>query len=837
MIENSDTCSEQFTAMAQRRFENRRPRFRVLGHVAGGLALVLALGLSAGAQSFVQQGSKLTASDTLGPCPPPANSSSPCSAQGWSVALSADGNTAIVGGDQDNGNKGASWIYTRSGTTWTEQAKLVGTGGVANGFQGVSVALSADGNTALVGGFVDNTYIGGAWVFTRSGSTWTQQGGKLTANNGVGSRYAFGYSVSLSSDGNTALIGGPADNSDIGAAWVFTRSSGVWSQSAKLVGTGYVGQPSQGTSVSLSGDASTAIVGGPFDASNVGAVWVFTQNAGSWTQQGSKIVAPDHTGTSELGISVSTDSNGNIAAFGGIFDNTNAGAVWVYTRSGTTWTEKVKLLGTGATGGAEQGTSVALSSDGTTLLEGGYADNNFAGAAWLFSNNGTTWVQQGNKLVGSGAVNPAWQGESVALSQNGTTGLIGGPSDNNATGATWVYSSAVITPMNPLGFFPITPCRIVDTRQGHNTSGAFGPPSMSANSQRNFPLTSSDCGLPASADAFSLNFTVVPPGSLPFLSVWPTGQPYPNVSTLNSPDGSTLANAAIVDAGTNGSITVLAGGGSTDLIIDTNGYFSAPTGNFLEFYPLTPCRIADTRPGHNTSGAFGPPSLTANSTRNFPLLSSACNIPGSAEAFSLNFTVVPQGTLPYLSAWPTGQPYPNVSTLNSNDGTTLANAAIVPAGAPNGSITILSGGNTDLIIDINGYFAAPSVSGLHFYAITPCRVADTRAGQGFGGAFGPPTMAANSQRDFPIQLSSCSIPAAAQVYSLNVTSVPQGPLPYLSIWPAGQPYPDVSTLNSPKGTIIANAALVPAGSPNGGITILAGGTTDVILDINGYFAP
>ena len=386
-----------------------------------------------------------------------------------------------------------------------------------------------------------------------------------------------------------------------------------------------------------------------------------------------------------------------------------------------------------------------------------------------------------------------------------------------------------------LGFFPIAPCRAVDTRAGQSKMGAFGPPALVANATRDFPLLSSGCGLSASAQAYSLNFTVAPPGRLDYLSVWPAGQPYPGVSTLNSTDGSTLANAAIVPAGSGGAITVLPGE-ATDLIIDANGFFAPPNGSDLAFYLIPPCRIADTRSGQNKSGAFGGPALASGTMRNFPILSSPCNVPQSAKAYSLNMTVVPQGPVPYLSTWPADQPYPNVSTLNSPDGSIIANAAIVPAAA-NGDITVLAGGTTDFIMDINGYFGAAGGAGaLHFYAVTPCRVADTRASQPFMGALGPPSLVANQTRDFPILQSTCNIPPIAQAYSLNMTVVPQGPLSFLSTWPSGQPYPNVSTLNSPKGTTLANAAIVQAGA-NGAITVLVGNPTDLIIDINGYFAP
>jgi hypothetical protein len=198
--------------------------------------------------------------------------------QGFSVSLSADGNTAIVGGPTDNSNAGAAWVWTRSAGVWTQQgAKLVGSGAVGNAYQGGPVSLSADGNTAIVGGTGDNSLAGAAWVWTRSAGVWTQQGTKRVGSGAVGNAQQ-GFSVSVSADGNTAIVGGPYDNTDAGAAWVWKRSAGVWTQQGpKLVGSGASTFAFQGASVSLSANGNTAIVGGAGDNSNAGAAWVFVQ--------------------------------------------------------------------------------------------------------------------------------------------------------------------------------------------------------------------------------------------------------------------------------------------------------------------------------------------------------------------------------------------------------------------------------------------------------------------------------------------------------------------------------------------------------------------------------
>jgi hypothetical protein len=352
---------------------------------------------------------------------------------------------------------------------------------------------------------------------------------------------------------------------------------------------------------------------------------------------------------------------------------------------------------------------------------------------------------------------------------------------------------------------------------------------MTAGSTRSFAIPQSACSIPTTALAYSLNVTVVSDGPLGYLSLWPTGQTQPFVSTLNSPGSMVVANAALVPAGTGGAVSVYVSN-QTDVILDIDGYFATTTSpTSYSFYPATPCRIADTR---NPTGQFGGPSMFGGQSRDFPIPFGPCSYPAAARAYSLNVTVVPDGGLGYLTTWPTGQPQPFVSTLNSETGKIVANAALVPAGT-NESISVYVTNPTDVILDGDGYFAAPGSTGaLMFYPVTPCRVADTRNA---AGPFGGPELGAGETRSFTIPASACNIPSGA-AYSLNVTVVPSGVLYYLTAWPTGSSQPYVSTLNSFDGSIIANAAIVPAGT-NGAISIYVTNPTQVILDIDGYFAP
>jgi len=164
----------------------------------------------------------------------------------------------------------------------------------------VSVALGADGNYAVIGGSSDNNLVGAAWVFARSGNTWTQQGSKIAGTAPVGASRQ-GSSVAISADGKTAVIGGAGDNGGKGAMWMFTRNNTTWSQQGqKLTGSAAAGAAKQATSVALSADGKTALIGGPADASNKGAFWVYIPAAGTLFRPDFRSEMPDMAGEFKL---------------------------------------------------------------------------------------------------------------------------------------------------------------------------------------------------------------------------------------------------------------------------------------------------------------------------------------------------------------------------------------------------------------------------------------------------------------------------------------------------------------------------------------------------------
>jgi hypothetical protein len=292
--------------------------------------------------------------------------------------------------------------------------------------------------------------------------------------------------------------------------------------------------------------------------------------------------------------------------------------------------------------------------------------------------------------VSNAAIIPAGSGGGINVFVTDQTHLaldINGYFDNVASGPT-------------TAFYAVPPCRVLDTR---NPNGTFGGPTLAAGTSRVFPIASSGC-LPSQANplVYSANVTAVPLGPLDHIELWPanSAQP-PSVITLGSPSGAILADAAIV-AGGGGSVSAFASD-QTNMLFDVNGYFGTPglAGASL-FHPLPPCRVVDTR---SPPGPLAGPIMAGGSQRTFPVASSPCGIPPGANAYSLNVTVVPNAVLSFLTLIPTGQTQPQVSTLNDFTGIVLANAAIVPAGQ-NGSIDVFVTHNTQVIIDINGYFTA-----------------------------------------------------------------------------------------------------------------------------------
>jgi len=389
------------------------------------LPALLILGLAGPASAVTpSQQAKLAASDAA-----------KADQLGAAAALSSDGSTALLGAPGKNHFTGGAYVFTRVGTTWSQQQKLAPSDPAQSDQFGAAVALSSDGNTAIVGSPNKATATGAAYVFTRVGSTWTQQQ-KLTASPGAnGNRFAA--SVDLSADGNTAAIGAPGKSSSAGAVYIFTRAGSVWTQQTALTPSDAAANDQFGASVALN-SSGTLLAGAPHKATNAGAAYAFTGSGSTWTQQQKLTVSGGASGDL-FGSAVSLDGDGNIGVLGAPGEGSLAGAGYIFTRSGNVWSQGTHLVSSNQTIGNQLGASVAISSDGLSVLLGSPGVKRSTGAALLFL--GPAWDRQ-PKIVGSDSVVSDAFGSSVATNSDGTTHLVGADGTVAATGSGYVFTVA-----------------------------------------------------------------------------------------------------------------------------------------------------------------------------------------------------------------------------------------------------------------------------------------------------------------------------------------------------------------------------------------------------------
>ena len=374
---------------------------------------------------------------------------------GDSVSLSSDGNTAIVGAryeDTGGAEAGSAYIFTRSGSTWTEQAKIQASDKEAGDYFGDSVAISGDGNTAIVAAQFEDTGAadaGAAYIFTRSGSTWTEQA-KIQASDKEALDY-FGYSVFISGDGNTVAVGAPFEDTSVGSAYIFTRSGSTWTEQAKIQASDKEASDRFGISVSMSGDGNTVIAGAYKEdtgGSDTGAAYIFTRSGSTWTEQ-AKIQASDKEATDRFGYSVSISGDGNTAVVGAYLEDTGAdraGSAYIFTRSGSTWTEQAKIQASDKEAVDFFGGSVAISGDGNTVAVGSEGEDTGganAGAAYIFTRSGSTWTEQA-KIQASDKESLDYVGKtgSVSVSSDGNTVIVGAVGEDTGAadaGAAYIF--------------------------------------------------------------------------------------------------------------------------------------------------------------------------------------------------------------------------------------------------------------------------------------------------------------------------------------------------------------------------------------------------------------
>jgi hypothetical protein len=366
---------------------------------------------------------------------------------GW-VSLSGDGSRAIVGADRDDTvggtNAGTARVFSRTGTSWTEEALLLAPDGATDDGFGWASALSADGSRALIGAISDDAPSidsGSVRVFVR-GASWTEEA-RLFTSNGTAQSDSFGFSVALSADGARALVGACYDDTpggvNAGSARVFARAGASWTEETTLLAADGMLDDSLGWAVALSADGSRALVGAPLDdvagVIDAGSARVFVRTGTTWIEE-TTLFAADGAESDQFGTSVSLSADGSRALIGVFNDDTtggmDAGSARVFVRTGTTWIEEARLLAGDGAADDQFGVAVAVSADGSRALIGAVGDDTIrgssGGSARVFVRTGTVWAEEATLLTPDGAAFDRI-GFAVALSSDGTRALLGIPRD------------------------------------------------------------------------------------------------------------------------------------------------------------------------------------------------------------------------------------------------------------------------------------------------------------------------------------------------------------------------------------------------------------------------
>jgi hypothetical protein len=351
---------------------------------------------------------------------------------GQSGAISGD--TTVWGAKRQDTNgteAGAAYVFTRSGTTWSQQQKIQSSDIAAGDWFADSIDI--DGDTIAVGARLGSPYRGAVYIFTRSGTTWSQQQKIQSSDIADDDRFGSGEGHNVAIDGDTLIVGANGESAYAGAAYVFTRSGTTWSQQAKLTASDAAGNDNFGRSLDLNGD--TAIIGAhredPTSGTDAGSAYIFTRSGTTWSQQ-AKLTASDAQEYDYFGRTVRVDGNyAVVGAYGEDTGGSSAGAAYVFIRSGTTWSQQQKIVSSDLQAGDNFGYDTDIEGDVIVVgAKGEDAGGSNAGALYVFTRSGTTWTQQ-KKLVASDAAASNGLGFGGVRIDNDTV-ISGAPHDDGS---------------------------------------------------------------------------------------------------------------------------------------------------------------------------------------------------------------------------------------------------------------------------------------------------------------------------------------------------------------------------------------------------------------------
>jgi len=362
----------------------------------------------------------------------------------YSIAISADGTRIAIGSNGAIGG-GAVYIFFLSGGTWSLEQTLVGADTTAGDSFGISVSFSDDASRVLIGASLDDdggSSSGSAYVFSRSGTVWTQEQKIVASDDAAGGN--FGEHLDMSADGTRLVVGSKGIDSSRGAAYVFSRSGVTWTEEQKVTASDAAVSDQYGTSVAIDSDGTRIVAGAPGDddgGSSSGSAYVATRSGVTWTEE-QKIVASDDDAGDTFGGMADITDDGTRVIIGAGQENSYAGSAYVFSRSGVVWTEEQKLAASdGASfnffGGGNDG-GVHISSDGSSAIVSAYGNSSNRGAAYYFTRSGTVWTEE-QKAVAPDGVASDFFGISADFQPDGIRFVAVAQGDDSFAGSAYVF--------------------------------------------------------------------------------------------------------------------------------------------------------------------------------------------------------------------------------------------------------------------------------------------------------------------------------------------------------------------------------------------------------------
>ena len=386
---------------------------------------------------------------------------------GSAVIVSSDGSRLIIGAyleDTGASAAGSVYIYSRSGTTWGLEQEILNPSPVISAFFGRRVSINSDGSRVIIGAERDDVTAidaaGSVFVYSRSGTTWTLE---QEINNPTPVTIDwFGYSVDINSDGSRIIVGAEREDtgaSAAGSVYVYLRSGTTWTLEQEINNPTPVASDYFGTSVSIDSDGNRVIIGARLEdtgASAAGSVYVYSRSGTTWSLE-QEINNPTPVASDEFGHSVNIDSSGSRVIIGTPYEDTGAdaaGSVYVYSRSGTTWTLEQEINNPSAVIDDWFGYSVDINSDGLKIIVSAYLEDtgaDAAGSVYVYSRSGSTWSLE-QEINNPSPVASDYFGTSVSINGDGTLVSIGAEREDtgaDAAGSAYVYSLSYLSNITP----------------------------------------------------------------------------------------------------------------------------------------------------------------------------------------------------------------------------------------------------------------------------------------------------------------------------------------------------------------------------------------------------